>query len=84
MRRATLHVSMVKTSTNTLTQLELAVLERFALEKSANDIARELKLSLQDVNEMRLAIMQKTNTRSMVGLVKVAIQAGLVQGYHYR
>ena len=75
---------MVSMARSTLTPLEQSILKRIALEQSANDIARELGLSLLEVHEYRQQIMNKTKSRSLIGLLKAAIRQGLLEEYSYK
>ena len=75
---------MISLARSTLSPLEQSILKRIALEQSANDIARELGLSLLEVHEYRQQIMRKTKSRSLIGLLKAAIRQGLLEEYSYQ
>lgn len=68
-----------ETLKNTLTQREKEVLELIVQEYTSKEIAEKLFISKQTVDTHRLNIMQKTNCKTLVGLIKYAIQSGHIK-----
>ena len=68
-----------QTTKPTLTQRETEVLELIAQEYTSKEIAEKLFISKQTVDTHRINIMQKTNCKNLVGLIKYAIQSGLIK-----
>lgn len=68
-----------ETLKNTLTQREKEVLELIVQEYTSKQIAEKLFISKQTVDTHRLNIMQKTNCKTLVGLIKYAIQSGHIK-----
>ncbi len=64
---------------SSLTQREKEVLELIVQEFTSKEIAEKLNISKQTVDTHRINIMQKTDCKSLVGLIKYAIQAGFVK-----
>lgn len=64
---------------NSLTQREKEVLELIVQELTSKEIADKLNISKQTVDTHRINIMQKTDCKSLVGLIKYAIQIGFVK-----
>lgn len=73
------HKDKRETSKPTLTQRETEVLELIAQEYTSKEIAEKLFISKQTVDTHRINIMQKTNCKTLVGLIKYAIQSGLIK-----
>ena len=63
---------------------EKEVLHLILNESSSLEIAGLLTLSVRTVDTHRKNIAKKTNTKSLVGLMKFAIRAELVEDYHYK
>lgn len=61
-----------------LSQRELEVLKLILEENTSREIAEKLFISKQTVDTHRLNIMEKTGARSVVGLIKYAIQTDLL------
>ena len=68
-----------QTTKPTLIQRETEVLELIAQEYTSKEIAEKLFISKQTVDTHRINIMQKTNCKNLVGLIKYAIQSGLIK-----
>ena len=66
-------------SKNPLSQREKEVLELIVQEFTSKEIADKLNISKQTVDTHRINIMQKTDCKSLVGLIKYAIQSGYVK-----
>ncbi|MFN7913388.1 MAG: response regulator [Bacteroidota bacterium] len=60
-----------------LSPREKEILSLIFLELTSKEIADKLFISKQTVDTHRINIMQKTNSKSVVGLIKYAIQAGI-------
>ena len=61
-----------------LTERELEILKLIVQEKTSQEIGEELEISKQTVDTHRKHIMQKTEVKSIIGLVKLAYEHGLV------
>jgi DNA-binding NarL/FixJ family response regulator len=61
-----------------LTERELEILKLIVQEKTSQEIGDELEISKQTVDTHRKHIMQKTEVKSIIGLVKLAYENGLV------
>lgn len=61
-----------------LTQREKEVLNLIVQEYTSKEIAEKLFVSKQTVDTHRINIMQKTACKTLVGLIKYAVQAGMV------
>lgn len=68
-----------ETLKNTLTQREKEVLELIVQEYTSKEIADKLFISKQTVDTHRINIMQKTDCKTLVGLIKYAIQSGYIK-----
>jgi DNA-binding NarL/FixJ family response regulator len=62
-----------------LTRRETEILHLIIEEKTNQQIADKLFLSLRTIENHRFSLFQKLNVNNTVGLVKVAIQLGLIQ-----
>lgn len=67
-----------------LTRREIEVLKLIVAEKTSNEIADNLGISVRTVETHRKNISHKTKVRNPIGLVKYAIQSGFIYGYSYR
>lgn len=61
-----------------LTNRELEVLKGIASEMSSQEIAEQLYISKRTVDNHRNSLMIKSGAKNTVGLIKIAIQLGLV------
>lgn len=68
-----------ETLKNSLTQREKEVLELIVQEYTSKEIAEMLFISKQTVDTHRINIMQKTDCKTLVGLIKYAIQSGYIK-----
>ncbi len=68
-----------ETLKSTLTQREKEVLELIVQEYTSKEIAEKLFISKQTVDTHRINIMQKTDCKTLVGLIKYAIQSGYIK-----
>lgn len=64
--------------TERLSLRESQVLKQLALDRSKHEIAHQLGISVRTVETYRTRLMQKINCRSLVGLVRYAVEQGLV------
>lgn len=62
-----------------LTPLEQLVLKLMMREKSANEIAIQLKMSLHEVESVRKSIFKKLQVTNNVGLTKAAFRLGIIK-----
>lgn len=61
-----------------LTGREMEVLKLILLEQTSREIAEKLFISKQTVDTHRLHIYEKTGAKTLVGLIKLALEKGLV------
>jgi DNA-binding NarL/FixJ family response regulator len=61
-----------------LTQREIEILALLAQENTSDEIAMKLSISKKTVDNHRTNMLQKTNSKSTIGLVKFAIRNGIV------
>lgn len=61
-----------------LTERELEILKLIAAENSNNEIAEKLYISERTVETHRKNIYRKTNTKTIVGLIKYAVERKLI------
>lgn len=61
-----------------LTQREVEILKLIAMELTSKEIAEKLYISKQTVDTHRINLMHKTNSKSLVGLIKYAILFDLI------
>jgi DNA-binding NarL/FixJ family response regulator len=64
---------------HSLTRREKEILQLIAKEYTSQEIADKLFLSLRTVETHRMNLMLKLGAKNMIGLVKAAIQMGLVE-----
>lgn len=62
-----------------LTQREKDILQLIAEEYTSQEIAEKLHISHRTVENYRLGLMQKLDAKNMVGMIKKAIQMGLIE-----
>jgi len=63
---------------NTLSRREIEILKLVCLEKSNEDIAKILFLSKRTVEDYKSAILSKTDSKNVVGLVLYSIKQGII------
>ncbi len=73
------HKPTAKPFKDELSFRESQVLMLLALDRTKHEIAYQLGISVRTVETYRTRLMQKTNSRSLVGLVRYAIDNGFVQ-----
>jgi len=69
----------VNVATSTLTEREKQIVRFIAEDRSSNEIAASLNISLKTVQFHRKAIMAKLGVKETGGLVRYAIRAGLIE-----
>ncbi|HRO41520.1 MAG TPA: response regulator transcription factor [Flavipsychrobacter sp.] len=62
-----------------LTQREKAILKLIVQEHTNQEIANELFISLRTVENHRFSLLQKLDVKNSIGLVRVAIQLGMLE-----
>jgi len=62
----------------TLTRREKEILQLIAAEYSSPEIAKKLSLSQRTVDNHRFSLLQKLQAKNSIGLVKSALQLGLI------
>ncbi|MBP7810043.1 MAG: response regulator transcription factor [Bacteroidia bacterium] len=67
-----------------LTEREIEILKLVLEEFSSEAIASQLNLSIRTIETHRKNIMRKTGCKSLIGVFKLAVKAGLVEGFHYK
>jgi DNA-binding CsgD family transcriptional regulator len=67
-----------------LTNREKEILALILNEYSSLDIATTLNLSIRTIDTHRKNILRKTNTKTLIGLFKFAVKAGLIEDYLYK
>ncbi len=67
------------TTKSNLSKRELEILELIAKEFTSREIAEKLYISKLTVDSHRINLLEKTGSKSLVGLIKYAIKIGLVQ-----
>lgn len=61
-----------------LTHREIEVLDLILKEHTSREIAEKLFISKQTVDSHRISIMEKTGSKSVVGLIKFSLRAGIL------
>lgn len=67
-----------------LTIREKEILVLVLSENTSQSIASALNLSIRTIETHRKNILRKTNCETLIGLLKFAIKAKLIEDYHYR
>ena len=62
-----------------LTSRQIQVLKLIVEELTSEQIAEKLKISKKTVDNHRKTLLEKTNSKGVVGLVKYAIKEGIVE-----
>ncbi|HTL83192.1 MAG TPA: LuxR C-terminal-related transcriptional regulator [Bacteroidia bacterium] len=77
--------SILKTvlSNQDLTPRESEILRLVVKEYTSTRIAKELNLSVRTVETHRKNIVRKTSCHNLVGLIKFAIRAGMMEGFYF-
>lgn len=66
-------------STDDISEREVEILNFIANEYKSQEIADKLGISLKTVENHRLALMQKLDTKNMIGMVKKGMLLGLIK-----
>jgi len=66
------------------TKRELEILRYIVNEHTSSEIAQITKLSIRTIETHRKHILKKTNSKTIVGLIKIAIEMGLLNNYFKR
>lgn len=74
-----LHLKPRKDLSSALTRREKEILLLIAAEHTSNEIAEQLCLSQRTVENHRFSLLQKLNAKNTVGLLKAALQMGLLK-----
>ncbi|MEQ1732292.1 MAG: response regulator transcription factor [Bacteroidia bacterium] len=69
------------TTLQELSKRELEIINLICQEYSSNEIAEKLFISKATVDVHRKNILQKTGVKNLVGLIRFALQNGIVQGF---
>jgi len=75
----TLRLKQTFATQSELTPREKDIIRLIAEEYTSQEIAEKLLLSTRTVNNYRLGLMQKLDVKNMAGLIRKAIQMGLVE-----
>ena len=67
-----------------LTTREKEILLLILEEHTSQTIADMLNLSVRTIETHRKHIINKTNTKTLIGLFKLAIKAGLMSDFYYQ
>lgn len=67
-----------------LTKREKEILVLVLSENTSQSIASALNLSIRTIETHRKNILRKTNCETLIGLLKFAIKAKLIEDYHYK
>lgn len=78
MLRNLIHFRKPEQKAPTLTRRELEILQLIIAEHTNQEIADKLFLSLRTVEKHRFSLLQKLDARNTAGLVKTAIEMGLI------
>ena len=62
-----------------LTKREIEIIQLIALEYSSMEIAEKLFISINTTETHRKNIMRKTNSKNMAGLIRYALNTGLIE-----
>jgi DNA-binding NarL/FixJ family response regulator len=57
--------------------VDFEILKLLCQQKNANEIAKEMKMSVNTINKYRSKLMEKTNSQNLAGMVIFAIQNGI-------
>ncbi|MDH5599481.1 MAG: response regulator transcription factor [Cyclobacteriaceae bacterium] len=60
-----------------LSQIEIYILQHICLEFSSVQIAEKMKISVRKVNYIKKSLLNKTNSKNQIGLVKFALRNNL-------
>lgn len=66
-----------KDSLEQFNSVDFEILQLLCQQKNANEIAQEMKMSVNTINKYRSKLMEKTNSQNIAGMVIFAIQNGI-------
>ena len=66
-----------KESLDHFNNVDFEILKLICQQKNANEIAQEMKMSVNTINKYRGKLMEKTNSQNLAGMVIFAIQNGI-------
>ena len=66
-----------KDSLEQFNSVDFEILKLLCQQKNANEIAKEMKMSVNTINKYRSKLMEKTNSQNLAGMVIFAIQNGI-------
>jgi len=66
--------NLKKNSLDQFNTTDFEILQLICQQKNANDIAKEMKMSVNTINKYRSKLMEKTNSQNLAGMVIFAIQ----------
>ena len=69
--------NLKKDSLDQFNTTDFEILQLICQQKNANDIAKEMKMSVNTINKYRSKLMEKTNSQNLAGMVIFAIQNGI-------
>jgi len=69
--------NMKKVSLEQFNSIDFEILKLICQQKNANEIAQEMKMSVNTINKYRSKLMEKTNSQNLAGMVIFAIQNGI-------
>lgn len=69
--------NLKKNSLDQFNTTDFEILQLICQQKNANDIAKEMKMSVNTINKYRSKLMEKTNSQNLAGMVIFAIQNGI-------
>jgi DNA-binding NarL/FixJ family response regulator len=69
--------NMKKDSLEQFNAVDFEILQLICQQKNANEIAKQMKMSVNTINKYRGKLMEKTNSQNLAGMVIFAIQNGI-------
>jgi DNA-binding NarL/FixJ family response regulator len=69
--------NLKKDSLDQFNTTDFEILQLICQQKNANDIAKEMKMSVNTINKYRSKLLEKTNSQNLAGMVIFAIQNGI-------
>ena len=69
---------------NPLSKREKEILVLVIKERTSQQIADELNISIRTIDTHRKNILRKTNTSTIIGLLKFAIKSHLLEDFYYK
>jgi DNA-binding NarL/FixJ family response regulator len=69
--------NMKKESLDQFNSVDFEILQLLCQQKNANEIAQEMKMSVNTINKYRSKLMEKTKSQNLAGMVIFAIQNGI-------